>query len=129
MLKGLEKNAFAFSRYSPARASAENMFVIVAPLIAFIWPFFRSDWTMVSGIAVYLISCLLEFMSLKNHGVTPAVITAFPLGMMLCGIAGFRSMVQTLRRGGINWRGTTYPLEELRRMQITKLPIPKRNIK
>ena len=129
MLKGLEKNAFAFSRYSAARGTTENMFVIVAPLIAFVWPFFRYDWTIVSGFSVYLISCLLEFRSLKKNGMNPAVIAAFPLGMMLCGIAGFRSMIQTLRRGGINWRGTTYPLNELRRMQITKLPIPKRNMK
>jgi len=129
MLKGLEKNAFALSRYSLVRASAENMFVIAAPLLAFVWPFFRSDWTIASGVAVYLISCLLEFRSLQNHGVNPALIPAFPMGMMLCGIAGVRSMVQTLRRGGINWRGTTYPLDELRRMQITKLPIPKRNVK
>lgn len=129
MLKGLEKNAFALSRYSLVRASAENMFVIAAPLLAFVCPFFRSDWTISSGVAVYLISCLLEFRSLQNHGVNPALIPAFPLGMMLCGIAGVRSMVQTLRRGGINWRGTTYPLSDLRRMQITKLPIPKRNVK
>lgn len=127
MLKGLEKNAFALSRYSLVRASAENMFVIAAPLLAFVWPFFRSDWTIASAVAVYLISCLLQFRSLQNHGVNPTVMPAFPLGMMLCGIAGMRSMVQTLRRGGINWRGTTYPLDELRRMQITKLPIPKRN--
>ncbi len=126
MLKGLEKNAFALSRYSAARATAENLFVIVAPFIAFVWPFFRSDWTIASGIAVYLISCLLEFRSLQNHWVNPAVIPAFPVGMILCGIAGIRSMIQTLRRGGINWRGTTYPLSDLRRMQITKLPIPKR---
>jgi len=126
MLKGLEKNAFALSRYSVVRGTAENMFVILAPLIAFVWPFFQSDWTIASGVAVYAISCLLEFRSLQNHGMNPAVIPAFPLGMILCGIAGVRSMIQTLRRGGINWRGTTYPLNELRRMQVTKLPVPKR---
>jgi glycosyltransferase involved in cell wall biosynthesis len=129
MLKGLEKNAFALSRYSVGRALAENLFVIVAPLIAVVVPAFRDDWTVASGIVTYLTACFLQFRTLgPAHNVNPWLILFFPVGMILCGIAGLRSMAQTLRRGGITWRGTFYPLDELRRMQVTKLPVPKRVI-
>lgn len=126
MLNGLEKNAFALSHYSALRATADNMFVIAAPLVAFIWPIFRNDWTICSGLFVYFFACFTQFRSSRIHGINPALVPTFPLGMILCGIAGFNSMIQTLRRGGINWRGTIYPLSELRRMQVTKLPIQRR---
>jgi hypothetical protein len=38
-----------------------------------------------------------------------------PLGALLFGYMLARSTVVTLWRGGVVWRGTFYPLEELRR--------------
>ena len=126
MVRGLEKNAFALSQFSVARATRDNLFVILAPLVAFAWPFFRGDLTMVSAAFTYAAACFLQYRSLGTYSVNPWMIPTFPLGMILCGYAGFRSMIQTLRRGGIDWRGTFYPLDELRRMQVTKLPIARR---
>ena len=37
-----------------------------------------------------------------------------PLGFLILGYAILRSMVQTLRRGGVVWRETHYPIAMLR---------------
>ena len=126
MVRGLEKNAFALSQFSVARSARDNLFVILAPLVAFVWPLFRGDMTLVSAGVTFATACFLQYRSLGTYSVNPLLIPAFPAGMILCGYAGLRSMIQTLRRGGINWRGTFYPLDELRRMQVTKMPIEKR---
>jgi hypothetical protein len=45
----------------------------------------------------------------------PAVSALFsPFGVAVFACGGIRSMVLTLRRGGIAWRGTHYPLAALR---------------
>jgi 2-keto-4-pentenoate hydratase len=46
---------------------------------------------------------------------SPLYCLTLPLGAILFGYMLLRSMVVTLRQGGIIWRGTFYPLAELRR--------------
>ena len=47
--------------------------------------------------------------------VSPLYALTFPLGALLLAYMLLRSAVVTLRQGGIIWRDTFYPLEELRR--------------
>jgi hypothetical protein len=42
-------------------------------------------------------------------------VVAFPASVVLFLYSMLRSMVVTLRAGGVTWRGTFYPLAELRR--------------
>jgi glycosyltransferase involved in cell wall biosynthesis len=44
-----------------------------------------------------------------------------PIGLFLVGTCGLWSMIQILRTGGINWRGTTYPWDKLVKGQRVKL--------
>lgn len=124
MLKGLEKNTFAFSQYSALRSLAENLTIMVTPICAFVVPAILGGSVIRMMAAVtYLLAATLQWRSMITHGVKLHLIPFFPVGMFLTGIAGLRSMIQTIRRGGITWRGTFYELSELRKMQITKIPI------
>jgi hypothetical protein len=47
--------------------------------------------------------------------VSPLYALTFPLGALILAYMLLRSTLVTLRQGGIIWRDTFYPLEELRR--------------
>ncbi len=47
--------------------------------------------------------------------VSPLYSLTYPLGAMLLSYMLLRSAVVTLKQGGIIWRDTFYPLEELKR--------------
>jgi 2-keto-4-pentenoate hydratase len=47
--------------------------------------------------------------------VSPLYALTHPVGAVIFCYMLLRSMVVTLRQGGVTWRGTFYPLEELRR--------------
>jgi hypothetical protein len=51
----------------------------------------------------------------KYHHFTAAQLPMFPIASLLLQYALLRSMFQALWRGGVTWRGTFYPLKELRR--------------
>jgi hypothetical protein len=48
-------------------------------------------------------------------GIPMAYLLTLPIGTALLVYSLLRSMVLTLTRGGVMWRGTFYPLKDLRR--------------
>ena len=51
----------------------------------------------------------------RYNGIPSAYFLTFPIAAALLIYALFRSVIVTLLHGGIRWRGTFYPLSELRR--------------
>jgi hypothetical protein len=110
----LEKNGFAGLRYRIGMsllAFAGFGVQIVLPLAAMA----IGGWAAVAGALTY---ALIALTYAANRRVTQApfwvaVLFAPATGILLFALV--RSMVLTLRRGGVVWRGTLYPLEELRR--------------
>jgi hypothetical protein len=47
-----------------------------------------------------------------------ALVALYPLALGLLFYAAWNSMLATLRRGGVLWRDTFYPLAELRRASV-----------
>ena len=47
--------------------------------------------------------------------ISPLYCLTLPLGALIFAYMILRSTIVTLRQGGIIWRGTFYPLDELRR--------------
>ena len=62
------------------------------------------------------VSVMLAYRALRRHSGIPVWYAALsPFAAILLAYALLRSMVKTLRQRGVWWRGTFYPLNELRR--------------
>jgi glycosyltransferase involved in cell wall biosynthesis len=115
LVRGVTKNFFAATGYNLALAfvAAGGLLLLnVAPFVAVI---FGHGWIRVSaGAAVVIALCLHSGVDLVMR-VSPLYALTHPIGALLFCYMLLRSTVVTLWRGGVTWRGTFYPLEDLRR--------------
>jgi len=110
----LEKNAFAVTRFrTPLQllASLSPLLHAVVPLAAI----FSGGWNAVAGILAYIGLVLVYQSSRRATRVNAWYALTFAPAVLLLAWAMLRSMVLALARGGVVWRGTRYPLAELRR--------------
>lgn len=118
MIRGLEKNSFAVLEYSVLQTVA----ACLAALITCVWPLaglFAGGTAAqaLSGLSLAIMWLLgTEILRRQEFGIHLGLL--FPLGGGLMVVAMFNSMWQTLRQKGIRWRGTFYPLEQLRRNRL-----------
>lgn len=115
MAHNLTKNFFAVFRFRPAPLIAfVTGFVVLlcTPFVALFAP-----WPIrAAGIAALLMVVLGHRYSSRHFtGIPLLYVITLPAGALLLAYAMLRSMVLNLRRGGVVWRGTFYPLAELRR--------------
>ena len=109
-----EKNGFAAFRYRVGL----SLLACLGLALQIVWPLLAiaaGGWALVAGLLTY-VSIALTYRA--NRGITPvspwlAVFFAPAASIVL--YAGLRSMVLALARNGVDWRGTRYPLDELRR--------------
>ncbi|MBN1343703.1 MAG: glycosyltransferase [Phycisphaerae bacterium] len=115
IVTGLEKNGFAAFDYSLARAVAATISVASVLVITYGAAFLAPGLDR-GGYLLGLTMIHATFGALLwRGGVSPTLTLLLPL---MCAVQLFiiyRSAYLTLRHGGITWRGTFYPLEELRR--------------
>jgi glycosyltransferase involved in cell wall biosynthesis len=115
LIRGVEKNFFAGLGYSVPLV----IVAITASLLANVAPFagviFGHGWVRVlAGVSAATALCFHVGMD-RVMRVSPLYAFTHPLGAMIFCWMLVRSTVVTLWRGGVTWRGTFYPLEELRR--------------
>lgn len=114
LITGLTKNMFAGLDFNPLKALGASIGLI---LLA-VWP--------VAGLFVGpfasralcgLTTVVMVMMSAQGRpyrGAPPIISLGFPLAALVVVYIIFRSMIATYRLGGIVWRGTLYPLKQLR---------------
>jgi glycosyltransferase involved in cell wall biosynthesis len=114
ILRGMEKNAYAAVNYHLALvvlATAMELLLCVAPFAAL---FVTDGWTL----ALNAVTCalILGMFASTGRGITVRrrYAVLFPFGVLFLVYAQWRSVLLTLVRGGIMWRGTFYALRELR---------------
>lgn len=117
MVRNLEKNMFAFLQFRFSIVLA----VCVLLLLLNVWPFlgviFAPGWCKaVFAFAVAMIA-VRYYQGSSFTGVPTLVFLLNPISAILTGLAIVRSAFSVVRDGGITWRGTTYPLVELRKKQ------------
>ena len=114
VINNLTKNLFALFTFRPARVLGFTCGLCVftlLPLLACLAG--RSFWW---PAVVQLVALGIAYQKTgKYHHFTAAQLSLFPLASFLLQYALLRSMVIALRAGGITWRGTFYPLNDLRR--------------
>jgi glycosyltransferase involved in cell wall biosynthesis len=114
-VRGVTKNFFAALGYSVpfvAVCIVGLLLVNVAPVFGVL---FGSGWVRVfAGIALAIALIFHIGVDLEMR-VSPLYALTHPLGALLFCYMLLRSTVVTLKQGGIVWRDTFYPLEELKR--------------
>ena len=110
----IEKNAFASMRYKLARALAVCFGLgmqIVVPLLALS----LGPWGWAACLLTYAGVALVMRANRGLNGVGPWAVALYAPAMAVIWWATVRSIVLTVARRGVVWRGTLYPLAELRR--------------
>ncbi len=114
VVRGLEKNAFCGAAYSVPRATAGVIVLTLLSLLPAVGAVLAPGWTRIAYAAWLLSQMGSLAIGARAHGFSRLVGLAFPIAALTLALAIGRSMILTLWRGGIRWRGTFYPLEQLR---------------
>ncbi len=118
LVHGLEKNFFAAAQFSPVLAAGQSLSLLVFNVLPFAGLLFgRGGVRLFCAIAVLIALCFHAGVDIVMR-VSPLYCFTLPIGAILFAFILLRSMIITLRQGGIIWRGTFYPLDDLRRGSV-----------
>jgi glycosyltransferase involved in cell wall biosynthesis len=115
IVRNLTKNIFAVFRFRPLMLLAACMAIAVFCLMPFLGLF--GGWWMLTASILALGSAIEMYRYCERYinGVSTAYLLLMPIAACIIVYMLLRSMVVTLARRGIVWRGTFYPLAELRK--------------
>ena len=118
MIQGLMKNAFPAVGYRISVVVSAT----VTQLVILVWPFLAvfltsgpTRWLNLASVLVLLALCWLNA---PLAGVRRWTGVGLPVATLLFLYIVWRSMVTILWNGGIDWRGTHYPLAELKANRV-----------
>ncbi len=115
VIRGVTKNFFAAFGYRIAFAAAALVGMILLNVVPFVAVFAAHGWIrMLAGIAVITALSMHASVDVVNK-VSPLYALTHPIGALLFCYMIARSVAVTLWEGGVTWRGTFYPLKELKR--------------
>ena len=115
LIRGVTKNFFAGAGYSVGIVVLGLTALFLIDIAPFLGVFLGHGWIrMFAGIAVAM-ALLFHAAVAYTMRVSPLYALTHPLGAALLGYMLLRSTIITLRQGGIVWRDTFYPLDELKR--------------
>jgi hypothetical protein len=115
---GFRKNAFAGMDYSAAR----TLGAVLANVLVCIWPFVAVFATTGSERGWYATAAIAQMIAYAGpalvHRSRPWLAALYPVASVLFVTILAAAVGRTLRRGGIEWRGTFYPLDRLRANRV-----------
>ncbi|HUJ94294.1 MAG TPA: glycosyltransferase family 2 protein [Terriglobales bacterium] len=115
VVNNLTKNFFAVLSFQWPRALASCVALAFLNLMPFVGIVLAHGWAKSGyGLALFSMFAIYYGMSDKSD-IPPYYFVLHPVSTALFLYTVLRSMALTLGRGGVIWRGTFYPLEELRR--------------
>jgi hypothetical protein len=115
--RGFRKNSFAAVGYRlPIAVGAVVLNILAA------WPFVAVWMTQGVAQALYATAALASIAALAYHGTVqrlrPWLAPLYPVAALIGAWIIAAAVARTLLRGGIEWRGTFYPLAELRKNRV-----------
>ena len=115
MILGTTKNFFATTGFRVWMAALQ----ILGLVIAFIFPVAALLFTHGLARGLDLVAIALPLIAMggvcREFGISPLYALTYPVGALIFIWMLARSTIVTLWKGGIEWRGTFYPLDELKR--------------
>lgn len=115
LVRGVTKNFFAGARYDLRIVAGQLAGLVIMNILPFAGVLFGHGW-------IHALATIAVVISLSFHAgvawvmrVSPLYALTHPLGAALFFYMLLRSTAVTLWQGGIVWRDTFYPLEELKR--------------
>lgn len=118
LIRGLEKNVYAGTDYRLWLALGGVVFQLVGGVWPYLALFVTEGPTRLIYLAVVLLLSLLIADSARFHGFSPWYAAGFPLTSTLFAYIVLRTVILNHRQGGITWRGTFYPLDQLRANRV-----------
>ena len=104
----LEKNAFAGFRYRVDVAVAASVALVlqaVVPLLALA----AGPWGVSACVTLYCSVAMSFHANRKLNNISPLLAVLYAPSVLILAWSFLRSMILTIRRGGVAWRGTLYP--------------------
>ncbi len=115
ILRGVTKNFFAALGYNLAFVAASVTALLLTNVLPIAGLFFGYGWIrFFSAIAILIAVGFHAGVDVVTR-VSPLYALTYPLGAIFFAYMLLRSTVITLKQGGIVWRDTFYPLDELKR--------------
>jgi cellulose synthase/poly-beta-1,6-N-acetylglucosamine synthase-like glycosyltransferase len=118
MARGLRKNSFAAVEYHVPGAMA----LVAANLAIGVWPFVAIWLTSGTERALYVVTSVALMIAYVGAAITqrarPWLALLYPAAAVIFVCIFTAAVTRTLRRGGIEWRGTFYSLRELRANRV-----------
>jgi glycosyltransferase involved in cell wall biosynthesis len=115
VIRGVTKNFFAAFGYNLAFAAVALVGMLILNVVPFFGVFAGHGWIRIfSAIAVMVALGMHASVDVVNR-VSPLYALTHPIGAVLFCYMIVRSVAVTLWHGGVTWRGTFYPLKELKR--------------
>ncbi len=118
VVDNLTKNFFALMSFQWPRALASCLMLAFLNFMPFVGIVLAHGWARLGyGLALFAMFSIYVGMSRKSD-IPPYYFLLHPLSTTLFVYTMLRSTFLTLGRGGVTWRGTFYPLEDLRRGMV-----------
>jgi glycosyltransferase involved in cell wall biosynthesis len=115
VVDNLTKNFFAILSFQWWRTVGSVFALLFLNLGPFLGVFFAYGWSRLPY-AIALGSMFLIYLGMSfKSSIPPYYFFLHPISTVMFGYTLVRSMWLTLRNDGVTWRGTKYPLEELRK--------------
>jgi len=114
ILNNLTKNLYSTFRFRTSLLLAACLAIFVMCLTPFVALFFSGAAQCVGIITLFAL-LLLNLRYWRLTDIPPIYLALFPVATFLFVGTLLRSMILVLWRGGVLWRGTFYPLRDLRR--------------
>jgi glycosyltransferase involved in cell wall biosynthesis len=122
MVNNLTKNFFALMSFEWPRAAGSALALAYLNLMPFLGIWLAQGWARLPY-AVALASLFAIYVGMSSRSDVPAYyFFLHAVGALLFVYIMLTSMLLTLVRGGVVWRGTFYPLAELKRAVAQSLP-------
>ena len=115
VVNNFTKNFFAVMSFQWWRTVAMVVALLALNLMPFVGVWFAAGWSR-TGYELALLSMFAIYAGMSARSkIAPYYFFLHPVSTLLFNYALLRSMFVTLRDGGVTWRGTKYPLDELRK--------------